>query len=116
MHLKLPLFVLAGVFLSGCTTPTVSKEQFRHQVVSHSHESICVYRYMGTETGFHYLRLISVYGSATYRVPETDWLVRHPFPLTSDKTRWQLLSPKGDFVTNSPPVEFYVPREWQTAK
>lgn len=116
MFLKLTLLVLVSLTFSGCATRTVSKEQFRHRVVSHSHESICIYRYMGTEAGFHHLTLTGVYGSTTYRVPETDWMVRHPFPLTADKTQWQLLSPAGDFVTNSPPVEFYVPKEWLTSK
>jgi hypothetical protein len=116
MFLKITFLTLVSLAFYGCANRTVSKEQFQHLVVAHSHESICIYRYMGTEAGFHHLTFTGVYGSVTYRVPEADWMVRHPFPLTADKTQWQLLSPVGEFVTNSPPVEFYVPKEWLTSK
>jgi len=98
--------------MTGCVCRTVSKAQFRQAVVSHAHESICIYRYMGTKDGFHYLKLSYNFGSTTYRVSETEWLVHQPFPFTPEKSRWQLLSPGGDFVTNHPPVEFYVPKEF----
>jgi hypothetical protein len=112
MNIARFIVILVTTALTGCSTPTVSKTAFQRLVASHAHETICTFRYMGTQDGFHYFKLTSTYGARTYRIPQGDWQMGATFPLTKDEARWRFVDAHGEFLAEAPGVTFYVPQEF----
>ena len=76
--------------LVGCVT-TVTRTELDAAVTAHDHETVNSVSYAGSKDGYHYLIHGYTLGSTAYRIPESEFVIYNPFPLTKDESKWRPL-------------------------
>ncbi|MDR2981332.1 MAG: hypothetical protein LBV12_03690 [Puniceicoccales bacterium] len=102
--------VLALLFLAGCASvKTVNHEELNQQILDHIAETVNRVVYMGTKDGFHYLKHNYTLGSDTYRISEQELVIKSPFPLTEDRSKWRSEKNNWELWYASPPSSRIIP-------
>lgn len=88
---------LAGLSIfSGCT-PEISHQQLADKVGKPDDVQFFANRalYLGDKDGYRYVHVRDLFscgtflGEGTYKVPQSQWPMSHPMPLTSNAQLWQ---------------------------
>ena len=86
------LFALLQVLSVGCAAPKMSWDKAQDLFDTHRPEKMNEMYYMGSDKRDHYLfhSFLSMH-KAVYRVPKSELTIASEFPLTEDKSKWQIL-------------------------
>ena len=87
---RFAIIIMTCALLVGCVT-TVTRTELDAAVAAHDHETVNSVSYAGSKDGYHYLIHGYTLGSTAYRIPESEFVIYNPFPLTKDESKWRPL-------------------------
>ena len=87
---RFAIIIMTCALLVGCVA-TVTRTELDAAVAAHDHETVNSVSYAGSKDGYHYLIHGYTLGSTAYRIPESEFVIYNPFPLTKDESKWRPL-------------------------